>query len=374
MAGARGSRAISSRKGSKPDPARRVARSIIAFTFIIVCIFLTLLILNIRGIIALRGSDVSFSFYPYGVSVYDVVQFTENPNNSNKAIVTRIWDFGDGTTSTENAPVHQYTSPGEYTVSLTLIDSEGKRETSSRKIYVSGSDSSNWVLVWSDEFNGNSVDRSKWQFELGGWGWGNNELQYYTNGGNAKVENGLLIITAKKERMGSCNYTSARLKTQGLFDIQYGRIEARLSVPMGDGLWPAFWMLGRNIGSVGWPKCGEIDIMEHINNETTIYGTMHWHYNGHVSSGGQVLNLTPNSFHVYAVEWDSSSIKWFQDGVQYYEVPIQNSMDSTEEFHQPFFIILNLAVGGNWPGPPSSNTPFPAEYKIDYVRVFKPTS
>lgn len=228
-----------------------------------------------------------------------------------------------------------------------------------------------YTLVWSDEFDGSSVNSSNWTFETGGGGWGNNELQYYTNGANASVSGGILTITAKKENMGGYAYTSTRIKTAGKREFKYGKIEARLSVPMGKGLWPAFWMLGSNIGSVGWPACGETDIMEHINTETKVYGTIHWDNNGYASYGGNTTVSTPSSYHVYTIEWTSAYIKWFVDGVQYHEANILNGINGTNEFHNPFFIILNLAVGGNWPGSPDGSTVFPAYYRIDYVRVYQ---
>ena len=225
-----------------------------------------------------------------------------------------------------------------------------------------------WNLVWSDEFN--SINTGNWTFEVGGGGWGNNELQYYTNGNNAYIQNGVLVIEARRESVGGYAYTSSRMITRGKREFTYGKIEARMALPMGQGLWPAFWMLGSNIGSVGWPACGETDIMEHINTSNTIYGTMHWDAGGYASYGGSI-NTTPASYHVYTIEWTSSSIKWFVDGVQYHEGNIQNSINSTEEFHRPFFIILNQAVGGDWPGAPTSSTPFPSRMYVDYVRVYQ---
>jgi beta-glucanase (GH16 family) len=216
-----------------------------------------------------------------------------------------------------------------------------------------------WDLVWSDEFNGTSVNTANWSFEVGGGGWGNNELQYYTSGANATVSGGLLTITARREGgfscwYGACQYTSTRMITRGKREFTYGRIEARLSLPMGQGLWPAFWALGANIGSVGWPASGEIDVMEHINRETLTHGTIHWDAGGHASYGGSRSVPDPTAFHVYAIEWTPASIKWFVDGVQYVEANILNSINSTEEFHRPFFLLLNLAVGGNWPGSTTS--------------------
>lgn len=316
-----------------------------------------------------------FSFSPSTVSPGDSIQFTDASNDPDGSIVGWLWNFGDDSPpSRARNTTHAYAAPGAYTVTLTVTDSSGDTDTCSKTVSVMDKtdESSIWCLVWSDEFNGSSVDRNNWKFETGGGGWGNNELQYYTDGANARVENGMLIITARKESVGGRSYTSARMKTKGLREFMYGRVEARLSVPMGQGLWPAFWMLGTNIESVGWPRCGEIDIMEHINNERRIHGTMHWNNGGHVSSGSSIENPTPDSFHTYAIEWDPLSIKWYQDDVLYHQEDIANGVNGTEEFHQPFFIILNLAVGGNWPGAPNASTQFPAEFRVDYVRVYCP--
>jgi len=235
------------------------------------------------------------------------------------------------------------------------------------KIYQQTSSSS---LLWSDEFNGTSLDANKWVYEVGGGGWGNNELQYYQSGtANTTVSNGTLKIIAKKQSVGGYQYTSARIKTQGKYSVQYGNIQGRMRVPMGQGLWPAFWMLGNNITSVGWPACGEIDIMEHVNSESNVYGTIHWDAGGHASYSGSYAT-TPQNWHVYSINWSSNNIRWYVDGVQYHVANIQNSINSTEEFHRPFFFILNLAVGGNWPGAPNGTTPFPATFEIDYVRVY----
>jgi beta-glucanase (GH16 family) len=226
-----------------------------------------------------------------------------------------------------------------------------------------------YQLVWSDEFNGTSVNTANWVFETGAGGWGNAEQQYYRSQ-NATVSNGNLVITAKRESFGGAAYTSARMKTQGKKTFTYGKMEARIKLPLGQGLWPAFWMLGSNIGSVGWPKCGEIDVMEHINATNTVYGTIHWDNNGHAQYGGNT-NTTPASYHVYSIEWTPSSIKWFVDGVQYHEANILNSINGTDEFHRPFFFLLNMAVGGNWPGQTIDNSKLPASMYVDYVRVYQ---
>lgn len=228
-----------------------------------------------------------------------------------------------------------------------------------------------WSLVWSDEFNGQSIDSANWTYDIGGSGWGNNELEYYTNlSTNAAIDNDNLLIVAKKESYGGKDYTSARLKSQDLQNWTYGKIEARIKLPEGQGLWPAFWMLGKNISQVSWPKCGEIDIMEHINMEKTVYANMHWDNNGYANYGGNTY-CDATQYHVYAVEWNASAIKWFLDGNKYWEGNISNNINGTEEFHLPFFIILNLAVGGSWPGDPDSTTLFPDTMFVDYVRVYQ---
>jgi beta-glucanase (GH16 family) len=231
----------------------------------------------------------------------------------------------------------------------------------------------NWNIVWQDEFDGSGINTSNWKFENGAGGWGNNELEYYTNRSeNARIENGNLLIEARKEAYGGMQYTSARMKTEGTKEFKYGKIEARMKLPKGQGIWPAFWMLGSNINQgVGWPGCGEIDIMENVNNESNIHGTIHWDYNGHSEYGGTSGAIDVTQYHTYSIEWNESSIKWFVDGVQYKEANIANSINGTDEFHKPFFILLNLAVGGNWPGSPDGTTQFPAKMYVDYVRVYQ---
>ena len=232
----------------------------------------------------------------------------------------------------------------------------------------------NSTLVWSDEFNGSSLDTSKWGYEIGtgSSGWGNNELQYYTNRtDNAYVSGGALHIRAKKESYGGRNYTSARLNTNGKFTFQYGYVEARLALPSNQGIWPAFWMLGANIGSVGWPACGEIDIMEAINAENKTYATCHWNCNGHAEYGKSSGNFDITQYHTYGLQWDSQYIRMFVDGNKIYEMNIANNAGDTEEFHRPFYLLLNVAVGGNWPGFSINDSAFPQEMKVDYVRVYQ---
>jgi beta-glucanase (GH16 family) len=228
-----------------------------------------------------------------------------------------------------------------------------------------------WKLVWSDEFNGAGLpDSANWGNEVGFIR--NNELQYYTSKRieNSAVINGNLMIIGRKEPFDSAGYTSASLTTDGKHSWTYGRIEARMKLPKGQGIWPAFWMLGQNIHQVGWPRCGEIDIMEHINNEDILYGTLHWHNEKHVSSGSKIP-CDIAEFHNYSVEWADDSIKWFLDGLKYHSVCIKDSINSTSEFHKPHYIILNLAIGGDWPKNPDETTQFPDTVLVDYVRVFQ---
>ena len=228
---------------------------------------------------------------------------------------------------------------------------------------------SGYTLVWSDEFDNTSIDTSNWTFAKGGHGWGNHEQQYYTDR-NAAIENGNLVITAKMENVDSNRYTSSRMITKRKREFKYGRIEARAKIPVGLGIWPAFWTLGADIDTNGWPKCGEIDIMEHINTSNTFYGTAHWDSNGHQSEGDSTV--VPNTgFHVYAIEWDEKSIKWFLDDVKHHELPIAEGQNGTNEFHQPHFILLNLAIGGDWPGQVVDQNFLPAKYIVDYVRVYQ---
>ncbi|MBC7485258.1 MAG: RICIN domain-containing protein [Cytophagaceae bacterium] len=228
--------------------------------------------------------------------------------------------------------------------------------------------SQTWQQVWSDEFNG-SIGPD-WVFETGAGGWGNNELEYYRQE-NATVQNGNLVMTAKRESFGGANYTSVRMKTQGRKSWKFGKIEARIAMPSFNGIWPAFWMLGDNIGSVGWPRCGEIDIMEHVNAGTEVVGTIHWDDNGHKEYGGRTSNIDNlNNFHTYAIEWDQNQIRWYVDGRQYHAATT-GGVNGTDEFQNNFFILLNLAVGGNWPGFNIDNGQFPTSMLVDYVRVYQ---
>lgn len=240
----------------------------------------------------------------------------------------------------------------------------------------------NWQLVWSDEFEGaagESPDTAKWTYDMGTGanGWGNQELQYYTNRPeNVAIDGaGHLVITARKEAFSGAAFTSARIKTQGLFAQAYGRFEARIKTPYGPGIWPAFWLLGANIDNVGWPLCGEIDIMELRGQEPyLINGSVH----GPGYSGGSAKTRSYGStnarfdvdFHLFAVEWGENYIDYFVDDVLYQRIT-PGDLTGQWVFDHPFFIILNVAVGGNYVGFPTSQTPFPQMMTLDFVRVYQ---
>jgi beta-glucanase (GH16 family) len=232
------------------------------------------------------------------------------------------------------------------------------------------------TLVWSDEFDGTTLNLDNWSYELGDGcpnlcGWGNNELQEYTDD-NHRLEDGMLIISAKKG--SNSNYTSTRIKTKGKQEFQYGRIEARVKVPSGAGMWPAFWALGNDIETNSWPNCGEIDIVEYVGkNPGQIFTSVHT-----PSSYGNTVNSmitnVPNveeDFHNYAVEWNENFIDFFFDDTRVYTYFVQTKNQNTWPFNKPFFFILNLAVGGNFGGPVANNIEFPREFIIDYVRVYQ---
>jgi beta-glucanase (GH16 family) len=232
-----------------------------------------------------------------------------------------------------------------------------------------------WTLLWHDEFEGPDLDTTRWVRETGGDGWGNAELQFYTaRRDNARIEDGYLVIEARREKAESRDYTSARLKTQGLGAWQYGRMEARIQIPRGQGLWPAFWMLGDNCAKVGWPACGEIDIMENIGKEPNrVHGTVHGPGYSGAQGVGRAHELPSgafaDAFHVYAVEWKPDTIRWYVDGTPY-QTLTPKDLPGQWVYDHPFFFLLNVAVGGHWPGSPDETTVFPQTMRVDYVRVY----
>lgn len=252
------------------------------------------------------------------------------------------------------------------------------------------SDPAVWSLTWGDEFDGPSgstVDSTKWSFDIGGGGWGNKELETYTNRtANAELQHGVLVIRALKETFTgpdkiTRNYTSARLLTRNRFTQTYGRFEARIKVPYGQGIWPAFWMLGNDIDTAGWPNCGEIDIMENIGREPSIvHGTLHGP--GYSAANGVTASYAlPSSrkfsddYHTFAIEWEPNVIRFYVDGILYKtRTPEDLPTGKAWVYNHPFFLILNVAVGGNWPGTPDATTVFPQQMLVDYVRVYQRTT
>jgi beta-glucanase (GH16 family) len=250
------------------------------------------------------------------------------------------------------------------------------------------------TLAWADEFDGPTVNTTdNWTFEEGNGsgGWGNNELEYYTKGDNAFIqtdenENGYLVIKAKKEQKNGFAYTSTRMITKDKYEFTFGRVDIRARIPKGQGIWPALWTLGANISDegMGWPKCGEIDIMEMVGGggkEKSVHGTVHWHNDvapiGYASYGGDTTMTSgtfSDMFHVYSIEWDTDNIKWLVDGKEFHRILISPVDNPTrfDEFRKDQFFIINLAVGGNWPGPPDAATIFPQHMIVDYIRVFQP--
>jgi beta-glucanase (GH16 family) len=246
------------------------------------------------------------------------------------------------------------------------------------------------AALWQDEFDGPAgatFDRTKWAADTGGEGFGNQERQFYTTRPeNVSLDgNGHLVITALPEPApstrtcwyGTCRYTSARLKTKGLFAQRYGRFETRLRVPRGQGMWPAFWMLGADIDGVGWPRSGEIDVMENIGREPSIvHGTVHGpgYSAANGISGADTLTgggIFADDFHEFAVEWEPNEIRWYRDGRLFHRVtPSALPAGTSWVFDHPFFLLLNLAVGGSWPGDPDASTTLPQQLIVDYVRVY----
>lgn len=241
--------------------------------------------------------------------------------------------------------------------------------------------------VWQDEFDqpiGSAPDATQWSYDLGDNGWGNAEKQNYTNSREnsfiaddpAATDGRALVIRAVQTPAGG--YTSARLKTAGKYTVAYGRIEARIRIPLGQGVWPAFWMLGASIGEVGWPQCGEIDILEALGHTPhKAHGTLHGP--GYSGQHGISKAITlpgdvslADDYHVYAVEWSPGRIEWFLDGISYHVLTPAALPQGTKWVFDdaPHFLILNVAVGGYWPGYPDETTKFPQEMRVDYVRVY----
>ncbi len=237
-----------------------------------------------------------------------------------------------------------------------------------------------YTLAWNDEFSGTALDLTTWNQEVGNGsgGWGNNELEFYTNSTkNTFLSNGNLIIEARKEPISGFNYSSGRMTTQNKKTFTFGRIDIRAKLPVSKGIWPALWMLGANIPAVGWPACGEIDIMELIGTfPSRSHGTMHWKpVTGTNTSKGAEYNLSSGDFsqqfHVFSIIWSADMIKWLVDDQLFLTTTKADVGAANYPFNAPEFFIFNVAVGGNWPGPPDAGTQFPQRMFVDYVRVFQ---
>ncbi|OOQ59902.1 family 16 glycosylhydrolase [Mucilaginibacter pedocola] len=294
------------------------------------------------------------------------VSFTVTATNA----ASYEFDFGNGVyqTSTTGTVTYKYPVAGVYTVKVTAKSSTGSVTTQSAQVNVSASE----TLVWSDEFEkAGAPDPGNWGYDLGNNnGWGNNELEYYTNSSNnVIVADGKLKITLKKEAMAGFNYTSSRLLSKGKFNFKYGRVEFKAKLPSGRGTWPALWALGSNVDTTPWPACGEIDIMEHVGNQQNkIFSTLH--YPGHSGGNGvsqTVMNPTASTeFHVYSLEWTDKQLKFAVDGVVYHTF----ANDASTPFNANFFLIMNVAMGGNFGGEvdPSITS---ATMEVEYVRVYR---
>lgn len=238
-----------------------------------------------------------------------------------------------------------------------------------------------YTLEWQDEFDGENLNLDNYNFDLGDGcpnlcGWGNNELEWYTDEAkNIFLEEGRLVIRALQE--GGSNYTSAKIHTKDKRSFQFGRIDIRAKLPKGQGLWPAIWMLGNNIDEVGWPACGEIDIMELVGHEPNmVHGTAHW---GAQGSGNSIFKGSPISqsedfseqFHVFSLVWEPNLLTWYMDETAFHTISPADTQGQEYRFNAAFYMIFNVAVGGNWPGNPDATTVFPQQMEVDYVRYFK---
>lgn len=313
---------------------------------------------------------------PAGPPTNLILSATVSTDNSGNVIfsasatnaVSYEYDLGNGIfrTVADGLLTYRYNASGTYIVNTIAKSSGGQTVSKSITINVTVARS----LVWADEFDSpGAPDPAKWGYDTGAGGWGNNELQYYTSRlDNAIISNGALRITAKRESFAGSDFTSARLLSRNKFSFKYGRVDARAKLPIGAGTWPAIWMLGNNIGTVGWPACGEIDIMEHKGSDLNkIFGTVHYTGNsgGNAIGGTRVITNATSEFHIYSVEWNEQSIKFMVDDIIYFTF----ANNSTLPFNQSFFILLNVAMGGTFGGSvdPSFSS---SAMEIDYVRVY----
>lgn len=318
---------------------------------------------------------------------FDATVDASNPNKIN-LVNTSVgqfdsfkWIYRHKEVENETNTVAYFPYKGTYEIELQMI--RGAETFSSKKTVNISSDDADYIssftMTWSDEFDGSSVNTGDWAFETGSHGWGNNELQNYTNGSNAEVKNGNLVITARKvnDSMIPGSYTSTRMITRGKQEFTYGRMEIRAKLPSGRGIWPAIWMLGGNIGTVGWPACGEIDIMEYVGYEpNTVHATVHTNagFGGNGDGSKKILDTAEEAFHVYGLIWTEKEMIFYTDSpenVTHRYAPAYKS-DDNWPFDKPQFFIFNIAVGGSWGGAQGiDNSIFPQTMEIDYVRVYQ---
>lgn len=320
---------------------------------------------------AVATNAVEYLFY---------VGSSETPEESN---ATGLFEYRFETPGSYIVTVRAYGISGRYIkVEKVILLSPQTDPIPLGRGYITPASYEGYLLIWNDEFNGNAINSDYWNYDLGDGcpglcGWGNNELEYYRKE-NTWVADSVLVIEARKENYMNRLYTSSRIKTEGKFSFRYGRVDIRALLPSGQGIWPALWTLGDNISSVGWPACGEIDIMEMIggnDRENEVHGTVHWDNGEGYASYGRSFTLGDGeynfaeAYHVFTLIWDETSIRWLVDDHQFNEIDITGN--DMSEFHQPHWFIFNVAVGGNWPGSPDATTVFPQQMKVDYIRVFQ---
>lgn len=333
----------------------------------------------------------SFTVEPQSPTVGQEVTFDASGSSDDESVASYAWRFSDGSTQEgqtitrtfDESLANQYGEDDRYSVTLTVTDDGGATNKTSKPVIVRPTSREiNWEQVWGDEFDGQGLpDGSKWTYETGGDGWGNQEQQFYTreDTDNARVENGTLIIEARKESVQGSAYTSARLNSRESWT--YGRVEVRAKVPAGRGTWPAIWMLADNdtYGDQYWPDNGEIDIMEHVGyDEGVIHGTIHTkafnHIEGTDKGSSRTIPTATSEFHTYALEWTPREIRVSVDGQTYFTFQNREPYNWQEwPFDQPFHLLLNVAVGGTWGGAEGiDDSVFPERMVLDYVRVYKP--
>ncbi len=332
-------------------------------------------VLETEAITATDGEDfIAFDDYEVVLESGDV--------QSNVPVVIKGDDVGESD-ETFRLKIKEITGASNEVdqVSITIENDDQDLEVN---IPTGGADSpteyAGMTMTWSDEFNGTELNESDWTFEYGNgeWGWGNNELEYYRKE-NTFMLDGNMVIQARDENFAGLNYTSSRIITKNKVEFTFGRVDIRAILPEGQGVWPALWMLGGNLSEVGWPRCGEIDIMELVGHEpSTVHGTVHYsNQNGDRIMQGSSKTLTggkkfSDEFHVFSIVWKQNSIEWLVDNQKYFSVTNSTlGAQNPYPFNDEFFFIFNVAVGGTWPGAPNNFTQFPQNMIVDYIRVFQ---